>query len=100
MREKKPPRRYGAKKISTLHNCWFPALRRTAACKFANGSKTRIAQVNPCFYLFGALCKFGGDLISGPGHVIVSADHPQALAGGDAIADFRGECVSVDAGAS
>src|SRR3954470_6748740 len=47
-----------------------------------------IAQVNPPFYLLGTLCRFGRDIVSGPGHVIVSADRPQALAGGDAIADF------------
>src|SRR5215213_3854897 len=63
IREQEHSRRYGAKKISTLHDCWFPALRRTAACKFANGTKTRIAQVSPRFYLSGTLCQFGRDLL-------------------------------------
>jgi hypothetical protein len=55
--------------------------------------------VSPRFYLFGTLCQFGRDLIYDPGHVIVSADRPSVLAGGNAIADFRGGCVIVDAGA-
>jgi hypothetical protein len=55
--------REGAKKISTLHDCWFPALRRTAACSLAAGSKTRIAQVNPGFSLFEALGQLERDLI-------------------------------------
>lgn len=34
MREQEYSRCHGAKKISTFHDCWFPGLRRTTACKF------------------------------------------------------------------
>src|SRR3954451_17937724 len=61
--EQEHPRRHAAKKISTLHHCWFPALRRTAACDVLNGSNTSFGAVIPRFYLFGTPSLFARDLI-------------------------------------